>query len=286
MSDETIGEIQSSGNPVVDAARTEAAAEASAEQKFIEDRRNTRDSIDKTLDAAFERLQEQEAPIVMPDGMRSGVGSIEQAFERTSQWLDMPVEERKSLATASEDIAARRAEADRLGITLEQHAALTAIEAGKSDQRQAAAYEPAAAVMRAIYPEAHPSEVAQRYAEIDRFVRADPVAGLRWLAEQYGVDPRQIAPAPQAPAQPQDVRSAVVNFAESKPDWVQHQGSILAEMNSGRFAFTGNTEADLQRAYDVVKSRIAAQPARERPKPRKGNWEETLQRIGAEVTAR
>lgn len=276
-------------NPVIEAANTEAREAENIESNFESGRREKQDAVTATAAKAFDAIQKRgdETPR-MPSPMAVTGKDIGAAVERASEWLDTPLDERKALAAAHGDIEHRRAEAAKLGLTLEEREAIIAAEQRQAAQAEASEFEPVKTAYRELYPEAKASEVAHRYGEIDKFIRKDPAAGIRWLAEQYGVDVAQLVqPQPMQQHQPQDVRSVVVAFANRTPDWAQLQTPILKALQSGAVPLTGDTEADLKKAYEHVKSQRPKGPP---AKPKgKSSWQDvaaTIERVGNQIEQR
>jgi len=186
----------------------------------------------RAADEAYSRA-ERDAPPRMPSGLMPASGEetgkpfeIRDAVERTSDWLELPEEERRSLASAHEEIQRRRDEAEKLGLTLEEREAILAGERAeqgpqnKQDlpQEWRKTYGPVWNAYKQLYPNHQPAEVAQRYIAIDQFIRRDPVAGINWLAQQYGTTVEAIlAGAQPEPEQRKQRRSASGQFASH--DW-------------------------------------------------------------------
>jgi hypothetical protein len=286
MQSETTLPNTAAENPVVELAKAEERAASNTEQKFQTERRETQDAVSATATKAFDAIQAREdAAPRMPTPMAATGKDIGEAVDRSSRWLDTPIAERKALAEAHEDIEQRRAEAAKLGLTLQEREAIIAAEQRKTAAAEQSEFEPVKASYRELYPEAKPAEVAQRYGEIDKFIRKNPAAGIRWLAEQYGVDVSQLGQPPvQQSADP--VRAALDSFASQHADWRTYGNAMVQAINSGAIPRTADYAADLAAAYRYVKARTKEA----RPKPKgKTSWQDiasTIERVGKEIESR
>jgi hypothetical protein len=106
-----------------------------------------------------------------------------------------------------------------------------------------------------------------RYAEIDRLVKADPVEGVKWIAEQSGMNPLQLA---QQLAFRYGNQQAVMHNAERiVADWFENtpgakavEADMVKAIESGAVKRTGHFAADLQNALRYVQGQQKQRKAR------------------------
>lgn len=68
-----------------------------------------------------------------------------------------------------------------------------------------------------------PAEVIQRWYQAEQFLTQDPVGGLQWLAQTFGVDLGQIGQQPEAGAVDPQVQSLKQELSELKNAWTQRE---------------------------------------------------------------
>jgi hypothetical protein len=226
------------------------------------------ESLSKTYDAIQAR-DDKEAKFDPEMPPLHGEHSVEDTMNALAEWTDKPLAERKELAAAHAELEGRRAEAKRLGLTLEQAEAMkqSAMLQDQAAQSAKAAQLPhqlseAVAAIQEMYPAQDPAEVSRNYVAIDKFIKADPVAGIEWLAEQFGINTPQLVAELTQRSELGAVTAAVDAFYRSNPDAANLENDALAILNSGDFRRSGNTAADLARVFELAKGR--------RAKPRKG----------------
>lgn len=291
--------VSQTGTVEGDVYLASVTANNKVEADFQQEKRDTESKLDKTLGDIYDKHQSRDSDPAMPAGYRAEAGNnagdnIDRAVDKTAEWLSLPLSERKEAAAASAEVARWKDEANKLGLTLEQRQALLADQKSQAATAEHAEFAPFMKDLGELYPGQSAKDIAAKYIEVDRQVRKDPVAGMRWLCEMTGVDPRQLVERAQpsgtewaSPTFAQD-RETVVAFAQSVPDWEQHQTGVLNALKSGAVARTGNIPGDLRAAYDYAKTQSPPKRSETRRKasPRRASWEDTLERVGQQVTGR
>lgn len=156
--------------------------------------RLTDDTMAAEMSAVYDRAQEQtrdadreSPPVPIKESM-----SIDERLQAWSEWQDRPIEERREIVGAQAEIERRKAEAEKFGITLAEREMIT--QAASQPAATPSELAPGLQVLAELYPEQKPAAMVEWYGKVDRYMRSDPEAGLRWLAEQmgYSVDPVRI----------------------------------------------------------------------------------------------
>jgi hypothetical protein len=197
---------------------------------------------------------------------------ISERVERAYDWHNLPRAERQQIAGAHSEVEARRAEAEKLGLTLEQAEALKQTALLQKPASAANEFSEAEGAIKSLYPESKPAEVAATYANIDQYIRRDPIAGVAWLAEQYGVPQHRLiheliarqggnasarnmgmeSPAPVR-ANVQEVGQAAQDFIDANPEATEFSAEISAAISGGRVSREGGSLATLNRALEFVR---------------------------------
>lgn len=201
--------------------------------------------------------------------------NLSEAFEHTFEWMSKSDTE-KAVATDAHTLVEQVKEnAKKFGVELSDTDALKlAFEMEtKGAQAQPGIPQELAAPMkslRQLYPDQPPHQVVSRYAEIDRLVKSDPVEGIRWIAEQSGMNPLVLAQklafryGNQVQVQANAER-LVGEWLEANPAAESLHSEMLEAIGSGKVPRTGNFANDLQNALRHVQ-RAKHQEAKRRPK--------------------
>jgi hypothetical protein len=91
--------------------------------------------------------------------------------------------------------------------------------------------------------------------EIDKMVKADPVQGVAWIAEQSGLNPLQLAQQLAIRLGNQQMimhnaTSMVDDFFRGNPEAVKLEKEMLSAIESGAVPRTGSIANDLQAALN------------------------------------
>lgn len=197
---------------------------------------------------------------------------LDTAFERTADWMSKSDSERAQMTDARNDVQKIKDNAAKFGVELSETDALKLAFELEQKQSQAAPAVPAElqASMQAVqqlYPDQPAHQMIGRYAEIDRLVKADPVEGVKWIAEQSGMNPLQLA---QQLAFRYGNQQAVMHNAERiVADWFENtpgakavEADMVKAIESGAVKRTGHFAADLQNALRYVRGQQKQRKAR------------------------
>lgn len=227
--------------------------------------------IDNLAPSVFEALEktavqkEAAAPTMPAFGFDTLDSTVDAKVDATVDWMNKPVDERKSISIAHGEIERRKAEAKALGITLADREAITQTE---RLNRPAPATSPGLTRAAEMYPNHTPDEIVTRWADIDRYVQANPQQGLRWLAGELGVDLNSLAGGQQGVS---SVQSAVEQFLGKNTDAEKYISDIAGMVQSRDFQRSGNPLADLETAFKQVKRQKFGRKNDTRPA-----WERTM----------
>ena len=202
------------------------------------------------FDAAEKRDEKAQAAAMPP---REGE-PLHDTMGRLYDWQGLPKAERQRQSGAYQELQSQRQEAKALGITPEHGELIRQnellrqqIEQGTKASTLPHELTPAIDAVRQIYPEQKFHDVAQRYVEIDRLVKADPVRGVAWIAEQSGLNPLQLAQqlAVRFGNEQMVMHNAtrlVDEFFASNPDAAKLESEMLEAIESGKVQRTGAYE--------------------------------------------
>ena len=197
--------------------------------------------------------------------------SLDEAFEKTYDFLHATKAEQKTQLEAHQLMKQVRENAAKFSVTLDDQGAMFAAmqleEALAKEAKEQAddPWQPAAQEISRHYPGQAPHEIARGYAQLESRFRSDPVAGFSEMAHGIGQHPVAIAQqviARYSQQQPQisqaDYQAAygiVDRTTQSLPRFNELEPDILAVIQDGNFKKTGNYEQDLRRAYNTAVQR-------------------------------
>jgi hypothetical protein len=240
-------------------------AERAKEVARDEQRRSEMGQVFDRLQAETSKRSHAEA-ILKPaeptetNGAQLKGATLRETFERRYDFLKMPPEERALKAVVRNEVDAVKAFAKEHGISPEQAEAMRQTAFG---QQKAAPQIPpelhsSIESVRQIYPNQPFHEVANRYVEIDRLVKSDPVQGVAWIAEQFGMNPLQLAQAlamrfGDQTAIMSNATRLVDDFFVNNPEAAALEDGMLKAIESGAVKRTGSIANDLQAALSHAK---------------------------------
>ncbi len=192
---------------------------------------------------------------------------LDEAFQNTHAWLNKTESERRLFQEGRSGIEDVKARATAMGVEMSDKEAVAI--ALQLDQRQAQAapaipaeLQASMQAVRELYGDQVPfHQAAQRYAEIDKLVRSDPVEGVRWIAEQSGLNPLQLAQQlamryGNQQVVMQNAENIISQYFESNPDASKYEAEILAAIEGGKIKRTGHITGDLHRAFQYASKQV------------------------------
>jgi hypothetical protein len=219
-------------------------------------------SMDASMNAVFDRMENRaekrdhvEAVVGPPAQVDATASkSIDETFERTFDYLNMPKAEQQKLADERQRIDEIKKFAGEHNLSFaEAQAYKHSQQPGQPGQLPPELSKSIESV-RELYPSDEPSAVFEQYAAIDKMVKADPIHGIAWIAQQSGVNPLQLA---QGLAVRYGDQTALMTNAEriiddwfgSNPDAAQFENLMVEAIESGAVKRTGHMASDLEAAF-------------------------------------
>jgi hypothetical protein len=248
-----------------------------------------------------EKRQAKDNPTLppLPEGT-----SMEDTMREALEWSNKPKTERQELAGAVSELETRKAEARRLGLTLEEAEAarLNAAVARISENiNTPPEYLDTHQAIAQLYPAAdmHPAEIAHNYVKWDHAFRTDFEGALIHLAEQTGRSVESVIEGLSARmrpvAQTEHESIATVKAAQdrlvSKHPEVPHFWEEISEvLTNGEVRQGRDFDRVLEEARERVRQRIGPlkydKMARELVKTKRHGVPKTLEEEMAEIYER
>jgi hypothetical protein len=194
------------------------------------------------------------------------VNSIDLAFEKAYDFITASPAEKAQQRADHKLLEQAKANAERLGITLDQQGLYFAVQDLKEKQDAAAKaqgqagqlpaeYAKTVESVRELYPQDTPAAVFEQYAAIDKFIKSDPLSGIAWLAERTsGLNPLQLARDlairfGDETAILSDAQGTIDEWMASRPEAAQLESLMIEGLESGKVRRSGHFEKDLESAY-------------------------------------
>lgn len=239
--------------------KPEKSYEAEKHKEIVRDdeRRSEMGQVFDRLQAANEKRSHEEAVLKPVEGTGLKGATLEDTFSRTYDFLHMRPEERVFKAAVRNEVDTVKQFAKEHGLSVEQAELmrLSAIAGQRAQPQIPAELHSSMKSVRQMYPDQPFHQITQRYSEIDKMVKADPVQGVAWIAKQSGLNPLQLA---QQLAMrfgdptiiTNNATRLVEEFFASNPDAAKLEGEMLAAIQGEKFRRTGSIANDLQTALN------------------------------------
>jgi hypothetical protein len=214
-----------------------------------------------------EKRQAKDNPTLppLPEGT-----SMEDTMREALEWSNKPKTERRELAGAVSELEARKAEAKRLGITLEEAEAarLNAAVARISENiNTPPEYLETHQAIAQLYPAAdmHPAEIAMNYVKWDAALRQDFNGAIAHLAEQTGRSIESVIEGLTARVRPvaqteQDgiatVKAAQDRLVAKHPEVTHFWNEISEVLTNGEVRQGRDFDRVLEEARERVRQRV------------------------------
>jgi hypothetical protein len=222
------------------------------------------DALRSQLSAVYDRLEARDERQAKRDPAMPPLpeGSIEDTMKAAADWHEKPKAERQRFAEGFTELEARKAEAKRLGISLEE-AEVLRIGTELNKPPPPSEYLPAHQAIQELYPQSNPAEIAHTYAQWDRALSQDFEGTLLHLCEQTGRSVETVlqnlaARARGEPPTPQDAMAAAEKFVADHPDAEFFQDHLIALIQSGKVRRQQDPYATFQAAWDYLHKETAA----------------------------
>jgi hypothetical protein len=233
-----------------------------------------RDEMGKVFDrieARGEARNHRESPMAPPAPIESTANKpFDESFQRTFDYLQMPKAERERLAMERAEIDALKEYAKTHDISLEAAHALKGGQHPSQPQpgqppQIPAELAPAMESVKQLYGDKLPfHEAAKRYANVDAYLRKDPIDGLRYIGEQLGLSPLQLAQQLAVRFGDQQLvmhnASGIVDqFFTDHPEAAQFESAMLEAVEKNAIRRTGSIATDLQAALAYAQKQQRAE---------------------------
>ena len=97
-------------------------------------------------------------------------------------------------------------------------------------------------------------QALERYSAAERLLDSNPIEGIRWFCEQYGVDPRQLMG--QQPAQQQQAPQYQQNYQQQVPQYGPDLQPVLSRLQSIEQRAAAREEAERQALFSDAEAKI------------------------------
>ena len=253
---EQIGQIEN----VIGQSSEPPPAKAAPEKSAAVSEEARRQELGKVFDAMQARGEQQEANAMPPPASKQ---SLEEAFDRTASWMEKSAADRHADSGAANEVSRLKERAAALGVELTDADALKLafeIEQKQGGNSQGGIPSELAPTMQAVqqlYPDQAPHQIINRYAEIDRSFKSDPVGTIGWMAQQTGMPPLVLAQELALKYGNQEIvrqnaEHIVGQYFETNPDALKVQAAMMKAIEAGHVKRTGHIAGDLHRAYQFA----------------------------------